>query len=79
MPVGNPLAIRTHAASLAANSCRRLAQVRAAQRKIVEGGLNSRSYAMRNRELTFSLLGRPGGRAKRADSNALVSDRGTGI
>jgi glycosyltransferase involved in cell wall biosynthesis len=59
LAAGDAMAMRHAALDLAHDSSRRLGLVRAAQRRIVEAGLTSEMYALRHRELTRDLLGRP--------------------
>jgi glycosyltransferase involved in cell wall biosynthesis len=54
--IGDAAAMRQAAQDLARDNSRRLALVRAAQRRLVEGGLTSEMYAKRHRELSRELL-----------------------
>jgi glycosyltransferase involved in cell wall biosynthesis len=76
VPVGDPLAMREAARKLSQDDGRRLRLVTLAQRRIVEAGLTSETYALRHRQLTLELLarvwlqGRPSFRAQEPGLNA---------
>ena len=58
VPVGDAMAIRRAVSELAHDDERRLRLAALAQRRIVEGGLTSETYALRHRRLSEELLGR---------------------
>jgi glycosyltransferase involved in cell wall biosynthesis len=59
VPVGDAMAMRRAAWELSQDDERRFRLATLAQRRIVEAGLTSEAYALRDRRLTQELLGRP--------------------
>jgi glycosyltransferase involved in cell wall biosynthesis len=58
VPVGDPMAMRRAARELSQDDKRRFTFATLAQRRIVEAGLTSETYALRHRRLSQELLGR---------------------
>ena len=59
VPIGDAMAMRQAAWELSHDDERRFRLASLAQRRIVEAGLTSETYALRHRRLTQELLGRP--------------------